>query len=462
MIKFTRDDVSTQQKLERLLLRMQAEQDNVRQQYEARLAAIQQDLTRTKSELRTATSSLSANISAIDGAFSRAFATSPSGVPVWDEENNRWISTTDASPLQEGLVTTDSQSFAGDKTFQDNLIVGGNLSVLDAIYWVGGNITHVPLDGDIQTYVNAATAGDTLILASGVYTITSSITVNKQLNIVGQGHSGFVTTPVTPSHGTLITSTATLPNGAFYATNDNVRVANLSVNLTGATSVGVLTAANLQGIVLADIDVIVDGTGSEQGFVIDSSDVVLRNLTFYVTSSDGAASGLILQNDNTATKDAVCDCFNVTGTVQGGATFASCCTCYNNNSAHTLTLNLSNSVIRTNAGTPINVAVASYSLTTNNSVVNAYFCTLDGDDYDAWQTGTNELNIGGSVLVNNLTFGTINYRATMTSGNVVAQDITYMGDPVTDGSWRFTHSDSHVNLEYLAAGAWGVKDTWAP
>jgi len=41
-----------------------------------------------------------------------------------------------------------------------------------ADYWKEGYVVHVPLTGDIQTYINAASAGSTLILASGVYTIT--------------------------------------------------------------------------------------------------------------------------------------------------------------------------------------------------------------------------------------------------------------------------------------------------
>jgi hypothetical protein len=70
-------------------------------------------------------------------------------------------------------------------------LANGSRSITGNIDWSGGNVTYVPLGGDIQTYVTAASAGDTLVLASGVYTITSSITVDKQLNIRGQGSSGF-------------------------------------------------------------------------------------------------------------------------------------------------------------------------------------------------------------------------------------------------------------------------------
>jgi hypothetical protein len=52
---------------------------------------------------------------------------------------------------------------------------------------VANNITYVPIGGDIEAYVAAATAGDTLILASGTYTITDDIDIAKGINIVGQG-----------------------------------------------------------------------------------------------------------------------------------------------------------------------------------------------------------------------------------------------------------------------------------
>jgi hypothetical protein len=61
------------------------------------------------------------------------------------------------------------------------------------IDWAAGNVTYVPLTGDIQTYVTAATAGDTLVLASGVYTITSTITSAR----AGLGSSLRLSQPVT-------------------------------------------------------------------------------------------------------------------------------------------------------------------------------------------------------------------------------------------------------------------------
>jgi len=284
--------------------------------------------------------------------------------------------------------------------------------------WATGNVTYVPLTGDIQTYVNNAAAGDTLILASGEYAITSTITVNKQLNIVGQGSAGLYTIPVAPAHGTVISS-VTAAVTAFKITASNVRLAFLSVNLTGAGSTGIRVDKNLTGVVIYDIDVIITSDGVNNGFYIYNSDVIMRGSTFYITSNTSVAAGVYIYNDNTSVANNVVDCFDVTGTAKGGLTSAYAFACFNNNTPNTLTLNLSSSVCKALAGTVLDCAVIVNSAGTNNAIVNAYMCTFDGQDYDAYQTGTNQMNIGGSVLVNNLTFGTITYRAALASNTLV-------------------------------------------
>jgi hypothetical protein len=59
-------------------------------------------------------------------------------------------------------------------------------------------------------------------------------------------------------------------------------------------------------------------------------------------------------------------------------------------------------------------------------------CSLNGADYDASQSGTNVLNLGGSVIENGTIFGTVTYRATMTANTLVGNTIT--GGNVTSGA----------------------------
>ena len=340
------------------------------------------------------------------------------------------------------LDVTDDADIGGDFDVVGSTTLGGFID------WSVGNIIYVPLTGNIQTYVNNAVAGDTLVLASGKYTITSDITVNKQLNIIGQGNAGFATLPVTPSHGTLI-SCATNAVTAFQVTSDNVRLAHFSINMTGDGSTAISTATDLVGITFTNIDVIVNCAGIAQGFNIYGSTAVLRDLTFYITSSNNVAAGTLAYNDNATTKDMIVDTFNVTGTVVGGATASYAFTCWNNNDDNTITLNMAVSVAKALAGTPLDVAVASYSNTTNNCVVNAYMCTFDGENYDVYQNGTNQLNLGGSVLVNGLVFGTVTYRATMTSGALVIS-----------GNTNFAGLQIFANNAAAVAGGLAVGDLY--
>lgn len=322
------------------------------------------------------------------------------------------------------LDVTDDADVGGDFS------ATGSVTARDFIDWAAGNVTYVPLAGNIQTYVNNAVAGDTLILASGQYIITTAITINKELNIVGQGNAGFATLPITPSHGTLISCT-TNNITAFQINNDNIRIAHLSINMTGDASQAINTANNLSGLVFTNIDVILNCAGATQAFTIYGSNAVLRNLTFYVVSTNNIAEGVLLYNNNTTTQDMTVDSFNVTGTVVGGAIASYAFACWNNNDDNNVTLNLVDTVAIALAGTPVDVAVASYSVTTNNSVINSYLCTLDGDDWDAYQTGTNQLNLGGSVLVNGLVFGTVTYRTIMTSGALVTSgNVNFAGLPI--------------------------------
>jgi hypothetical protein len=302
------------------------------------------------------------------------------------------------------------------------------LNVQDEINWSAGNVWYVPLGADIQTYIDLADSGNTLILGSGLYTITDTLEVDKPLNIMGQGRSGFVTTPITPTQGTLIGS-ATAYIVGFQLNSSNVRISDLSLNLTGTGCKGITTANNLVGLVFNDLDIIVNSDGEVTALDLLGSNVVMRDITFYATSSDSSAAGTFVTNNSSTTQDIVVDAYNVTGTAVGGASgvYAYSFAAWNGNDANTITVNLASSVCRGLGGTPLDIGIASTSTTTNNSTVNAEFCTVDGGDYDFYQTGSNVLNVGGSLLKNNTVFGTVVYRGAMAAQKAVISDILNLG-----------------------------------
>jgi len=314
-----------------------------------------------------------------------------------------------------------------------------------SLYWDAGHIVYVPLAADIQTYVTAADSGTTLILASGTYTITSTITISKPINIVGQGCAGFFTTPIILPHGTLITS-STASVTAFQINANNVRISGISINLTGAASKAINTRNRLDGLVFSGVDIIVNSTGATQGGTVLSSNVVLRDVTFYITSSDAAASGIWFWNNSSSAQNAVMQCINVSGTVSGVSGSSYAFVCQNLNDANTLTMTLSNSVAKAVAGAGTDVALASISTATYNSTINAYFCTLDGAEWDAYQTGSNVLNLHGSALVNNLVSGTVVYRVTMAAQGAVFGGLTLGPGSITDTSGTINFGNENLTL----------------
>ena len=290
-----------------------------------------------------------------------------------------------------------------------------NYSVAD---WTAGNITYVPLTGDIQTYITQATAGDTLILGSGTYTIIDTITVPKQLNIVGQGNAGTVTTPPAISHGTVI-ACATNNKSIFNITGSNVKISDLSISATGSNCYGILSAANLTGLAFSKIDVVLSGNGFQQAFSISGSNSVLRDLTFYVESLDSYSVGVLYSNVAGITNNYILDCHNVTGTTIG-ATGSFGFLCRNTNVDYTVTMNLINCYCKAVTSAGVDTAVqCDSSGGFSKAIINSFLCTFDGADFDALQNNSNVLALGGSVLVNDKISGTVTYRATLASGNIV-------------------------------------------
>jgi hypothetical protein len=88
-----------------------------------------------------------------------------------------------AATAQTGLTGNKSGSFSLNTTGTGTF---GKVSYNEAD-WVGGHVYEVPDGGDLNTYITNASSGDTLVLASATYVITSPIIIDKQLKIIGQG-----------------------------------------------------------------------------------------------------------------------------------------------------------------------------------------------------------------------------------------------------------------------------------
>jgi hypothetical protein len=276
--------------------------------------------------------------------------------------------------------------------------------------------TIVPIGGDINTYITAATAGDTLMLSSGTYTITSAINVSKQLNIVGQGSAGQISALETDVHGTRI-NVATAGIDAFNITSSNVRIAHLSLDFTSAatgTTRGFVVANNLDGITFNNVDVnFASCAGAKTAFDILGSTAVIRACTFNVTSNNLAALGVYYHNDSSTTGAKVLDVYLTYGHCIAGNTRSSAYWTYNNNDTDLITMNIYNSTGYSATGTANDDAAATTSTTSSAARMNVYGCFLSGADADVSQGGTNTITIYGGILVNNTTAGSPTYGGTV-------------------------------------------------
>jgi hypothetical protein len=311
--------------------------------------------------------------------------------------------------------------------------------------------TIVPLGGDINTYITNATAGDTLVLSSGTYTVTADIAVSKQLNIVGQGNAGLYSVVETDLHGTRIFCD-TNNVSVFNITASNVRIADLSIITQGGGTAakGIETANNLNGLVFQNIDVVMEsGAGTKTAFDVLGSDAIIRDSTFTVVSSNSTAYGVYVHNNSSTTINAIVDVHTTNGWTDAGGTRSSSFYVYNDNDANTITMNLFSSWGQARTGTANDVAAYANSATTNNAKLNVYQSTLDGADYDIQQSGTNVITIYGGILVNNTPSGSVTY------GGTVAAD-TFTGTIENATNTAITNDDATNATMYPT---WVTADT---
>ena len=306
---------------------------------------------------------------------------------------------------------------AGTETIP--LVQGGVTSkalASDLFQWPGGRVSYVPVGGNIQAYVTAATAGDTLILGAGTYTITATITVDKAILIKGQGLSA---TKVT---------TATANIAAFTLTASSARITDLYIGHSGTgTTYGIYAGDGLTALQVRNVTVVTSGAGVKY-CVYSKSSITVSDTECYPTSSDSNSNGVYITNDSGAT-------VNISANVQGvrvittGVTSAANgnrgLVAYNNNTTKTITVNLFNSQLTAVASAgSTDVALYAASTTTFNTTVNAYDSVLSGADNDVLNTGTNVVTLFNCTLVNGTTTGTIAYGGTQVVSKLNGNTIT--------------------------------------
>jgi len=361
-------------------------------------------------------------------------ATNTTGaVLVGDGTNyNPVLMDTGASIAADGAVTVlVNADLTGD------VVSSGNATTLTE--WVTGNSVYVPISGDIETAIAAATAGDTIVLAAGTYTIDNVITISQKINIVGQGIGE-----------TMLDFTNT--SGDCVDINAETRFANMSithsVTRTGDGQIFVASA----DCWFENIEITNTATGAYYCPTFKDDGVITMNIRNCRQVASGGGTYKYFINTGAASTFNIYNC---------QATVADC----------TLA-NAGNVLIRCGtASAVVNVYGGKYASATNltggivrisNGALNSYGATFDGSG----ATGFDVKHEGGTVtlydttLVNNTTSGTITYGGTVASDNLRIQSIggntLYVGTdmPYTTIGAAMTAADV-----YIAAGGAGTYAT---
>ena len=351
----------------------------------------------------------------------------------------------------------------------------------DLFQWPTGRVTYVPIGGNIQAAVTAATAGDTLILGAGSYPITATITVDKAILIKGQGLSATKVTTATPNLA------------VFTLTASTARVTDLYIGNTGTgTSYAIYAGDGLTQLQISNVIAVLGGNGLKYG-VWSQSSVTVSNSEMYITSADQNSNGVVIYNDNAATVNISANVQNVRVLATGATLNNRGVVFNNNNTAKTITGNVTNCNLTAYASSgATDIALYVQSTTTFNSTVNAYDSVLSGADSDVTVTGTNVLTLFNCTLVNGTTTGTIAYGGTQVSskltasttlnvgsGKLVTDTAGNVGVGVTPSVWYSSYKaidlgvagavsfynvndgvDLSSNAYAYAAGGWKYKDTY--
>lgn len=162
----------------------------------------------------------------------------------------------------------------------------GVINLKDAIDFSASNVKLLDCSDDIEAEISSATAGDTLILGSCQYDITTDIDVNKSVAIIGQG-----------TEATVI-STGSSNVHAFNVTADNVEIAKLRITSTSQMD-SAIDIDCTAGTVCTNIhlhDLLIDPTDTASPGVIDgivAKDAAVRisNVSINYTVNDQSTSG---------------------------------------------------------------------------------------------------------------------------------------------------------------------------
>lgn len=286
-------------------------------------------------------------------------------------------------------------------TSTGDLIVGNGTD--EKIDWVSGNVTYVPIGASIEAYHDAATAGDTLILASGTYTITDDIDITKAINIVGQGM------------GKTIIKCDTASKKVFDITSAAARISDLTIDITADTT-RAFAVTTTTGFVFENINISIANASMSAPIYTLNSNGTYRNITATGVASVGSA--YIFYIDYSAATVAVGQSYildsDISVSSAAGATTAYPIYIRDNGTDSDQTIYIRNSKFTGLVGNTKNGLDADGG----DIIVYAENSIFDGATADVTQANSATINLRDCVLVNNTTSGTITQTGTLYAGGL--------------------------------------------
>jgi len=343
-----------------------------------------------------------------------------------------------AVPIANGGTNASSFATSNALTKYNGTSVVSSGVVEDAtggVDFTSGNVTYVPAGlnaTQLNAYIAASQAGDTLVLASGSYTINASILLDKAVFLKGQGKG-----KTTLAAG----ANALVGIVQMYAANTRLEGVSITGAAAGLTYGVYSTGSNLTGIKIKDVSVSLNGSNVQRGIVCADVDAEIIGCDSTVVSSDNIADAIFARTTETANATRTVKVYNSTGSATSSTTasaFAS------DDSSAT-----QDSVLNTydcyGSATGSTNGYGVQTTTGSNGKANIYGGRLSGSTYDAAIVSGGTLTISNCTLANNTTSGTITYRSwtawtpTLTWTTGTPASITRVSRyTITDGICKFS------------------------
>lgn len=271
-----------------------------------------------------------------------------------------------------------------------------------------GNVTALAITDSIDIVVAAATAGDTLWLAAGTYTITDDIDIAASISIIGQGV------------GLTKIVTTTDSKNCFEITASDVVIQDLTIDVTADGTKGVYVNGTggtvLSGVVIKDVAIAMNShAGVQDAIYFADAGGEVRDVVIVGTSSNNTVEGVVMVNASTAEAATTLKCYNVNVSATAGGNNARGFYSLDSTASQDSFLYLYNCTSYATGATDHAAEAAN-----GDAFLYAESCIFAGDNYDVINTSSGTIQLRSCTLVNKLTSGTITYSGTLAGGKVMS------------------------------------------